>query len=131
MPLAQEPPLHKQYAILERQSGQQHSEPWALVIHDWSALSNTAYACKCDCTSHRSKYGRDYDLGTLLLVDGGIGDSVAPLKMELRVAARIHSSRTLPFSSNDSRLSHVADPMMRLISTATEVSPPATSSNSG
>ena len=67
---------------------------WALVIHDWSSLKYAAHHSKTDqtCLSHEADWG--YELTTLLLVDGGTGDPVAPLELRLRTARAVYSTRT-------------------------------------
>jgi len=100
-------PLHE----VARQWRRHHPTPWALVIHDWSALSYPKHVSKQDSKSHGSKYSRGYDLSTLLVVDGSTGDPIAPVEMELRTADAIYSSRTKPVSAHHSRLDNVLPAM--------------------
>lgn len=103
-------PLHE----VARQWRQEQSTRWALIIHDWSALSYPTHLSKRDSKSHGSEYSRGYDLGTLLLVDGAAGDPVAPVAMELRTADAIYSSRVEPVSTQDSRLDTIRQSMQSL-----------------
>jgi len=94
-----------------RQWRQDRPTAWALVVHDWSALSYPKHTGKRDGMSHGSKDSRGYDLGTLLLVDGESGDPVAPLEMELRAADEIHSTRVAAVRREDSRLDNILPAM--------------------
>lgn len=84
---------------------------WALVIHDWSALSYPTHTGKKDCKSHGSVLSKGYDLGTALVVDGDNGDPVAPIEIELRTAQAVYSSRTTPPAAEDSRLDNILPAM--------------------
>jgi hypothetical protein len=60
-----------------------YASPWALVIHDWSALSYPTHSGKKDRKGHGSALSKGYDLGTALVVDGSRGDPVAPRRIAL------------------------------------------------
>lgn len=93
---------------------QEHATAWALVIHDWSALSYPTHARKKDRKTHGSPHSHGYDLGTLLLVDGRTGDPVAPLEMELRTAQAISSTRPTVPPREASRLDNILPAMQAL-----------------
>jgi Transposase DDE domain len=80
--------------VARRWRPQAPAATWALVIHDWSPLKYPAHHSKADQTrlSHGADWG--YELTTLLLVDGGTGDPVAPVELRLRTARAVHSTRT-------------------------------------
>jgi hypothetical protein len=109
LPLLAEP-LHQ----VARPWANVNATAWALIVHDWSALSYPTHARKQDRKSHGSPFSQGYDLGTLLLVDGRDGVPVAPVEMELRTAQTISSTRPLPPDAADSRLDNVL-PAMRAI----------------
>lgn len=81
-------PLH-QVASRWRQG----TDAWAVVVHDWSALSYPTHTSKGDRTRLGPAHSRGYDLTTLLLVDGDDGNPVAPLELSLRAAKAVHSTR--------------------------------------
>lgn len=93
----------------------EHPAAWALIIHDWSALSYPTHASKKDRKSHGSPYSHGYDLGTLLLVDGGNGDPVAPIEMELTTSHAVYSTRTPPPDQAGSRLDNVRGAMQSVL----------------
>jgi hypothetical protein len=93
---------------------QERPATWALVVHDWSALSYPTHTGKADRKSHGSPFSRGYDLGTLLLVDGDTGDPVAPVEMELRTADAVHTTRARPVDGGDSRLDNVLHGMQAI-----------------
>ena len=70
---------------------QQAPHTWGLVIHDWSLLSYPTHRRKADQIEVSN--GRGYELTTLLLVEGGAGDPVAPLELRLRSARGVFSTR--------------------------------------
>jgi hypothetical protein len=82
-------PLH-QVATQWRQA----HDGWALVVHDWSALSYATHRSKTDRARLGPMHSRGYDLTTLLLVDGQDGSPVAPLELSLRAAEAVCSTRT-------------------------------------
>lgn len=84
---------------------------WALVIHDWSALSYPTHTGKKDRKSHGSAFSKGYDLGTALVVDGSSGDPVAPVEIELRTAQAVYTTRTTPPAGDDSRLDNILPAM--------------------
>jgi hypothetical protein len=67
--------------------------PFALLIHDWSKLSFTYAASKCDLTqlTHASDVG--YELTTALLVSADDGSPLAPMEIHLKTAAGVLSTR--------------------------------------
>jgi hypothetical protein len=84
---------------------------WALLIHDWSALSYPTHSGKKDRKGHGSVFSKGYDLGTALVVDGSCGDPVAPIEIELRTAQAVYTTRvTLP-AAEDSRLDNILPAM--------------------
>jgi len=89
----------------------ENATAWALLIHDWSALSYPTHPSKKDRKSHGSKFSRGYDLGSVLLVDGRNGDPVAPVEMELRTAQDIYSTRTPAPCHDHSRLDNLLPAM--------------------
>jgi DDE family transposase len=84
---------------------------WALIVHDWSALSYPTHGCKKDRKRQGLAHSQGYDLGTLLLVDGRQGDPVAALEMELRTAQDIYSTRASPPQPDHSRWDNVLPAM--------------------
>ena len=108
LPLLAEPLRH-----VAEEWRRRHADDWALVIHDWTALSYPTHESKTDRKSHGSEFSRGYELGTLLLVDGRQGDPVAPLEMELRTAESIFTTRSVAPSKTDSRLDNIL-PAMQL-----------------
>ena len=77
---------------LARQWRQHAPQTWGLVVHDWSLLSYPSHRRKTD--QAKVNHGRGYELTTLLLVDGGDGQPVAPLEVRLRAARQVFSTRT-------------------------------------
>jgi hypothetical protein len=88
-----------------------NSSAWALVLHDWSALSYPTHAAKKDRKGQGSYVSNGYDLGTALVVDGCSGDPVAPIEIELRTAQAVYTSRTTPPAAEDSRLDNLLPTM--------------------
>jgi hypothetical protein len=83
-------PLHQ----LARHWRQQAPAAWALVIHDWSALTYPGHTRKTDQTRLTHARTRGYELTSLLLVEGQAGDPIAPLEIRLRTAHGVYSTRT-------------------------------------
>ena len=81
-------PLHE----LARQWRRRAPDTWGLVIHDWSLLSYPGHRRKADQVKVGN--GRGYELTTLLLVEGGAGQPVAPLELRLEAAGGVGSTRT-------------------------------------
>jgi hypothetical protein len=71
----------------------QHTDTWALCIHDWSALSYHGHKRKADQAQLTNKKSKGYELTTLLLVEGHAGQPIAPLEIRLRAAQAVHSTR--------------------------------------
>jgi hypothetical protein len=88
-----------------------NASAWALVVHDWSALSYPTHAGKKDRKGHGSAFSKGYDLGTTLVVDGSRGDPVAPVEIELRTAQAVYTSRVTPPAAEDSRLDNILPAM--------------------
>lgn len=88
-----------------------NASAWALVIHDWSALSYPTHTGKKDRKSHGSAFSKGYDLGTTLVVDGSRGDPVAPIEIELRTAQAVYTTRVTPPAAADSRLDNILPAM--------------------
>jgi hypothetical protein len=84
---------------------------WALVLHDWSALSYPTHTGKKDRKGHGSAFSKGYDLSTALVVDGFSGDPVAPIELELRTAQAIYSTRVAPPAAEDTRLDNIRPAM--------------------
>jgi hypothetical protein len=61
------------------------------VVHDWSLLSYPSHRRKTD--QAKVNHGRGYELTTLLLVEGGAGQPVAPLEVRLGSAREVFSTR--------------------------------------
>src|SRR5262249_62301724 len=80
-------PLHQ----LARQWRPHDPGTWGLVIHDWSLLSYPTHRRKTD--QAKVNNGRGYELTTVLLVEGGAGQPVAPLALRLRPAPRVFRPR--------------------------------------
>jgi hypothetical protein len=97
---------------LARQWRQQAPRTWGLVIHDWSLLSYPGHKRKID--QIKINNGRGYELTTLLLVEGGAGQPVAPLEMRLRSAKGVFSTRTPPPGKKAFRIDEVL-PSMRAV----------------
>jgi hypothetical protein len=83
-------PLHR----LARHWRQQHPAAWALVVHDWSALTYPGHARKADQARLTHRRSRGYELTSLLLVEGTTGDPVAPLELRARAAGGVYSTRS-------------------------------------
>ena len=64
-----------------------------LVIHDWSFLSFGTHSSKADRIPYGHDHSLGYDLATALLVDGGTGDPLAPMDLELATQTGVISSR--------------------------------------
>lgn len=64
-----------------------------LVVHDWSVLSYPTHTSKRDRIPHGHDHALGYDLATALLVDGGTGDPLAPMDLELTTLDGVISSR--------------------------------------
>lgn len=94
-----------------RQWRSRNASAWALVIHDWSALSYPTHTGKKDRKGHGSAFSKGYDLGTALVVDGSSGDPVAPVEMELRTAQAVYTTRITPPAAEDSRLDNILPAM--------------------
>jgi len=98
-------PLHQ----LARQWRQQAPRAWGLVIHDWSLLSYPTHKRKTDQVKVNN--GRGYELTTLLLVETGAGQPVAPLELRLRCAKDVFSTRTPAPSKKAYRIDEVLPSM--------------------
>ena len=98
-------PLHQ----LARQWRQQAAHAWGLVIHDWSLLSYPTHKRKTDQVKVNN--GRGYELTTLLLVETGAGQPVAPLELRLRCAKDVFSTRTPAPSKKAFRIDEVLPSM--------------------
>jgi len=92
----------------------QHSDAWALVVHDWSVLSYPTHHSKADRVRLGPQHSRGYDLTALLLVDGGSGDPVAPLELSLRAARTVHSTRAPAPSAQANHLDEVLPAMQEV-----------------
>jgi hypothetical protein len=101
------PKLAEPLLEVARQWRHENPTAWALVVHDWSALSYPTHRRKADRKSHGARGSGGYDLGTLLLVDGRQGDPVVPVEMELRTADRIYTTRSTPPDADESRLANI------------------------
>jgi hypothetical protein len=88
------PQLIEPLRELARQWRRQAPGAWALVVHDWSALTYPGHARKRDQARLTHRRSRGYELASLLLVDGTTGDPVAPLELRLRTARGVFSTRT-------------------------------------
>ncbi len=108
------PMLAEPLLSVARQWRHDHPGAWALVIHDWSALSYPRHTRKKDRQSHGAEHGGGYDLSTMLLVDGRQGDPVVPVEVELRTAQRIYSTRPVAVNADESRLANVLPSMQAL-----------------
>jgi hypothetical protein len=95
-------PLHQVAA-----QWRQQSDAWALVVHDWSALSYPTHRGKADRVRLGPAHSRGYDLTTLLLVDGDDGRPIAPLELSLRAARAAHSTRVPAPSAKTNHLDEV------------------------
>ncbi len=84
---------------------------WALVVHDWSALSYPTHASKGDRARLGPAHSKGYDLTALLLVDGGDGSPVAPLELSLRAARAVHGTRMPAPSAQANHLDEVLPAM--------------------
>jgi hypothetical protein len=105
-------PLHR----LAQQWRRTAPTAWALVLHDWSALSYPTHTRKADCHTLGPACSRGYELTTRLLVDGRQGDPVAPLEFHLRTATTLLSTRQPAPSAADSRLDDLLPAMTALTS---------------
>jgi hypothetical protein len=103
-------PLHH----LARQWRRQAPTAWALLLHDWSALTYRGHARKADQAQLTNRKSRGYELATLLLVAGTAGDPVAPLELRLRSAAGVESSRAPAPDGKAFRIDEVL-PSMRAV----------------
>jgi hypothetical protein len=103
-------PLH-QVATQWRQT----SDAWALVVHDWSALSYPTHRSKTDRTRLGPMHSRGYDLTTLLLVEGQDGNPVAPLEFGLRAAQTVWSTRPVAPSAKANHLDEVLPAMREVL----------------
>ena len=66
--------------------------PWALVVHDQSALRYPSHARKAGRIDlNRGLLG--YELTAALLLDGRTGDPIAPLELQLRARGAVYSTR--------------------------------------
>jgi hypothetical protein len=72
---------------------EQAQTTWALIVHDWSALTYR-HRRKTDQTRLTHSRTRGYELTALLLVEGHGGDPIAPLELRMRTAKGVFSTRT-------------------------------------
>jgi hypothetical protein len=70
-----------------------HRPSALLVLHDWSAVKYKGHESKRDQVRLSNEQDVGYELLASLAVDGGMGDPIAPLHLQLRAADRTHSTR--------------------------------------
>ena len=102
-------PLHQVAA-----QWRQQTTAWAVVVHDWSALSYPTHRGKADRRRLGPAHSRGYDLTAVLLVDGDNGCPVAPLELSLRAARAVHSTRTPAPSAKTNHLDEVLPAMQEV-----------------
>jgi hypothetical protein len=87
------PALAEPLLAAARRGGDPDQPPWALVVHDRSALKYPGHRSKADQTTLSHPGDRGYELTTALLVDAANGAPVAPLEIRLRAEAAVYSTR--------------------------------------
>lgn len=95
------PALGRPLQLAAEEYAAKHAPPVMLVVHDWSAVKYPGHNSKRDQIKLSNKDDFGYELLTALAVDGGNGDPVAPLQLQLRAADGVHSTRE-PAPARDS-----------------------------
>jgi hypothetical protein len=76
-----------------RQAAAASTATHLLLIQDWSFLSFPTHTSKADRLCQGAEHALGYDLATALLVDGGTGQPLAPMDLELTTQTGVISSR--------------------------------------
>lgn len=101
-----------------RQAAAASTASHLLLVHDWSFLSFAMHTSKRDRIPLGHDHALGYDLATALLVDGGTGDPLAPMDLELTTHHGVISSRA-DRPANDPAVAHIDQVLATMTAAAT------------